>query len=140
MTDLSGFTEQEVWNAIFNDTEPSLNTGDIYVSLHTADEGNNPDATAEVDAASYNRVAGPAADWEVTGDGPTVATNNAEINFGDPQENWGNVTHFAIWTEDEGVAGEEPLSSTVALDVEQSIDENTDEVRFDPNDLTANLD
>ena len=140
MSGISGFTEQEVWNAIFKDTAPSLDTGEIYVSLHTADEGNNPDGTEEVDAASYDRVAVPAADWEVTGDGPTVAENTAEINFGDPQEEWGNVTHFAIWTEDEGVEGEEPLSSTQELDVAQDIDANTDEVRFDPNDLQATID
>jgi len=140
MTDLSGFTEQEVINAIFKDTAPSLDTGDIYVSLHNADEGNNPDGSEEVDAASYDRAQVAPDDWEVTGDGPTVAENTAEINFGDPEEDWGEVTHFAIWTEDAGVTGEEPLSSTVELDVAQEINSNTDDVTFEAGSLTAELD
>lgn len=140
MSDLSAFSESEVWNAIFKSTAASLDTGDVYVSLHTADEGNAPDGSNEVSESSYSRVAVPTTNWDVTGNGPITAENNSEINFGDPTGNWGTVSHFALWTEDQGVSGEEALTATVALDSSEAIDSNTDEVRFDPTDLTAQLD
>lgn len=142
MSGLSGFSEEEVARAIFEGTDTSLATGDIYVSLHTADEGNSPTGENEIDSdtTNYSRVAVPAADWDVEPEGPTEVTNNAEISFGDPDSTWGDITHFCIWTEDEGVEGEEPYVATTELDTAQTgVDENTDEVRFDVGALTANI-
>ena len=111
----------------------------VYVSLHTADEGNQPDGSNEIDSssASYSRVSTSPADWNVSGSGPTTVSNANAINFGDPTESWGTVSHFAIW--DASTAGN-PLLATVALDSSKSIDSSTDEVRFDSGALTADLD
>lgn len=140
MTDFSGFTEEQIARAIFKDEVADIQEETVYVSLHNADEGNNPDGTEEIDNSDYDRVAVSTADWDVTGDGPTVVSNNAEISFGNPESDWGTATHFAIWTEDQGVTGEEPITSTVALDEEKTIDGTIDKVSYEEDSLTAEID
>jgi catalase (peroxidase I) len=107
MSDLSSTRESTVLNNIAN--------GGVYVSLHTADEGNEPDGSNEVSAADYSRVQLAEADISISGSAPTTLTNDVDINWGTTQNDWGNVTYGALWNDTQGATGEEPYTATVVL-------------------------
>ena len=138
MTDLSGYFEgivQEWWSQ--NEEMPTPPSS-VYIALHNGDEGNNPDGSQEVSAEDYSRVEVTSEDLEVTGDGPTRVENTAEISFGDPENDWGEVSHVSIW--DGSSDTDNPLTVTGELPSSRSIDSDTDEVRFDAGDLAFNVD
>lgn len=130
MTDLSSSRESEVLN--------SIAAGGVYVSLHTEDEGNEPDGVNEVGAADYEREFVAEADLSVSGSGPTTLTNDVEINWGITENDWGNVTHGALWNDTQGATGEEPYTSTVALGNGGDAPEGI-EVRIDAGQLTFDI-
>jgi len=138
MTDMSSYFEDIVQNWWSQNDDMPTAPSNVYVSLHTSDEGNTPDGTDEVGEDSYSRVETAPADWSVSGDGPTTVENEETINFGDPEENWGNVSHFAIW--DGSSDTDNPLTATIPLDEAKDITSDTDEVRFDTSALTIELD
>lgn len=65
-----------------------------YISLHTADPGNT--GASEVSGGSYARV-GPVT-FVNAGNNPTVASNNALVQFPVATGAWGTITHFGIWS------------------------------------------
>jgi len=137
MTDFSGYSEQEIIEHIFKNTSIFTSPSNIYVSLHTADEGENPDGTNEVAAADYSRASTAPADWTVGGtDGPTTVDNANAISFGDPTNNWGTITHVALW---DASTGGNPFTVTIALNSSKTVDADTDELRFDAGDLSFDL-
>ena len=114
MTDLSNTQEQSILNDIA--------AGGVYVSLHTADEGDEPvpnrgTGSTEVTAADYSRQFVAEADLTVDAPdaGPSTLSNNLEINWGTTQNDWGTVTHGALWNTAIGGTGEAPYTATVAL-------------------------
>lgn len=131
MTDLSAAREQAVLD--------NIASGGVYVSLHTSDEGNNPDGTNEVSAGDYSRQHLAEADISTSGNGPTTLTNDVEINWGTTSNDWGNVTHGALWSAEAGGTGEEPYTATVSLgnggDVPSGI-----EVKINSGGLTFDID
>jgi len=138
MTDFSGYSENEIAEWLFKNTDMPVSPSNVYVSLHTADEGENPDGTNEVSAADYDRASTAPADWTIGGtDGPTVAENANNISFGDPTNNWGTITHFALW---DASTGGNPLIKTVQLGSSKTVDADTDELFFSAGDLTASSD
>lgn len=138
MTDFSGYLEDQIANWFFKNTSFDASNANIYVSLHTADEGDNPDGSNEVGAADYARASTAPADWTVGGgDGPTTVDNANVISFGDPQNNWGTITHVAIW--DASSSGN-PLTATIQLNNSKTVDADTDELTFEAGDLTFNVD
>lgn len=142
MADLSDYSENETLEWMFKDNSPSSH-GNVYVSLHTADEGDSPDGSNEVDSGTtnYSRVQTEPGEWDISSSNDaTEVENNTEVVFGDPDSEWGEVTHFTIWTEDEGVTGEEPLTATIELDESKTIDAEDDEVRFNSGALNFQLD
>lgn len=137
MTDFSGYSENEIAEWLFKNTDMPASSTNVYVSLHTADEGENPDGSNEVDAADYDRAETSPTDWTVgSSDGPTTVDNANDISFGDPQNNWGTITHFAIW--DASTDGN-PLIKTVQLNSSKTVDADTDELLFAAGDLTADF-
>lgn len=137
MTDFSGYTENEIVEWLFKNIDMPASSSNIYVSLHTADEGENPDGSSEVSAADYNRASTAPADWTVGGsDGPTTVDNANSITFGDPANNWGTITHFALW---DASSGGNPLTTTIALNSSKSVDASTDELRFASGNLSFDL-
>lgn len=138
MTDLSGYIEGLFWEYVYKNEDLPAAPENIYIALHTADEGNNPDGSNEVEADSYERAEASPTDFEVVGDGPTVAENVEEIVWGDPEEEWGEISHFSIWDGPEDT--DNPLSSTVELSSSRFIDGDTDQVSSNPGQLVANLD
>ena len=68
-------------------------SGDLFLALHTADPGNDPDGTTEVDDANYDRLQVQEADFTESGDGPTQLTNDSEISFDPFDADVGDITH-----------------------------------------------
>lgn len=139
MTDFSGYSEQEILEHIFKNTSIFTSPTNVYVSLHTADEGENPDGSNEVDSGTtnYTRAETAPADWSIGGgDGPTTLQNDNTISFGDPDSNWGTVTHIAIW--DAQSAGN-PLTVTASLNSSKEVTTDTDELQFAAGNLTFDL-
>lgn len=131
MTDLSSSREQEVLD--------NIAAGGVYVSLHSGDEGNEPDGSLEVGADDYAREHLEEADISISGSGPTTLTNDVEINWGVTENDWGDVTYGALWNTEQGGTGEEPYTSTVELGNGGSAPEGI-EVRIDVNGLTFDID
>ena len=130
MSDLSGTEEDRILNEWVDD-----NT--LYVSLHSADEGNDPDGTDEVDASDYDREPLNIGDVSITGGGPTTLENDSDITFTESaDENWGDVQYGALW---DSLSDGNPRSSTVALDNGGTVDEGM-EVTIEAGNLTFELD
>lgn len=77
-----------------------------YVSLHTADPGDDGQTANEVTGTGYARkqLAGGAADWNASSTpalgSPSIATNAVAILFAAAGGSWAggaNVTHFGLW-------------------------------------------
>ena len=138
MTDFSGYSEDAILNHIFKNTSIFTSPSNVYISLHTADEGDNPDETNEVSAADYSRVSTAPTDWTVdANDGPSTVENANVISFGDPTNNWGTITHVAVW---DASTGGNPLTATFALNSSKTVDADTDEFTFEAGDLSFELD
>jgi len=131
MTDLSSTRESTVLD--------NIASGGVYVSLHTADEGNEPDGSNEVSAADYSRQQLAEADITISGSAPTTLTNDVEINWGTTQNDWGNVTYGALWNDIQGATGEEPYTATVQLGNGGSAPAGI-EVKINAGDLTFDMD
>ena len=84
MAGLSAATEVLVLNTIL--------TG-VFVSLHTADPGDS--GASEVSGGSYVRQSVAFAN---AGSNPTIASNNALVQFPAATAAWGMITHFGLWT------------------------------------------
>lgn len=93
----------------------NIAAGGVYVSLHTADEGNEPDGSNEVGAADYSRVQLAEADIGISGSAPTTMANNVSIDWGTTSNDWGTITHAALWTGAQGTTGVAPETATIAL-------------------------
>ena len=65
--------------------------GGVDVALHDSDPSNDPDGSTEITAGDYSRATVPESDWSFSGDGPTEMTNDAPIDFGEAESNWGDV-------------------------------------------------
>lgn len=131
MTDLSTSREQTILN--------NISANGVYVSLHSADEGNEPDGSNEITAADYSRQHVPESELSIAGSNPTVLSNDNEINFGVTEEDWGTISHGAMWSHDEGQTGEEPYTATIQLDNGGSAPTGV-EVKINAGDLTLSLD
>ncbi len=84
MTGLSTAGEEAVLTALL--------TG-ASISLHTADPGDT--GASEVVGFAYTRELYGA--FSFTGGNPTVAANDAAIEYPIATGSWGEVTHFGIW-------------------------------------------
>lgn len=96
-------------------TASNITSGGVYVSLHTADEGQTPGGGNEVSAADYSRLNIAAADLNTSGSAPTTISNaNVEEWTASAQNDWGNVTHFAFW-DDTAANNGDPETATVSF-------------------------
>jgi hypothetical protein len=64
-----------------------------FVSLHTANPGNT--GASEVAGGAYARQA---ATFVQAGNNPTVASNNAVVQYPTATAPWGTVSFFGLWT------------------------------------------
>lgn len=81
----------------------------VYVSLHSDDP--MPNGVNEIAVGSYARTAGA---FTNSGSNPTTAANSGAIQFPQASADWGDVTHFGIWSASVGgtFLGGEPLTAT----------------------------
>lgn len=80
---------------------PSAATGNLYVSLHTADPGEvGNQTTSEIVYGSYARqaVVRSAVGWTVSGTAPTQVVNAADIQFPACTSGSPTASHFGIGT------------------------------------------
>lgn len=119
MAGLSTFGEELILTALLTGAD---------ISLHTADPGNT--GANEVAGFAYTREAYGA--FTFTGGNPTVAENDAAIEFPTATGSWGEITHFGIWQGTDFVGGK-PLAvnKTITLD---------DIFRFPAGNLTVTTD
>jgi hypothetical protein len=83
---------------LFNNGSPAGITN-IYVSLHTADPGEDGQGAGEVSGGSYARVSTAPADWDAaSGADPATLENTSLITFPTATGSWGTVTHAGLWT------------------------------------------
>ena len=107
MTDLSETEEANVLN--------NIAAGGVYVGLHTADEGQEPDGSNEVSASDYSRAVIAESDLTVSGASPTTLTNDLAVSFTDSaNENWGDVSHAVLWDDTIANSGE-PYTAAIAV-------------------------
>lgn len=102
----------------------------VYVSLHTSDPGTT--GAGEVAGGAYARHA---ATFTQAGANPTVASNNAAVQFVQATADWGTVTHFGIW--DSAAAG--TFLGGSAVDVAKAVLDG-DVARFEAGTLKVTTD
>lgn len=87
---------------IFGKSSAFSSLSTFYITLSTADPGDNGASSAEPSGGGYAAVSSTEADWnDPTNDNPSVMTNSAEIAFPEATAQWSsgsNFTHFAIWS------------------------------------------
>jgi hypothetical protein len=100
----------------------NIQSGGVYVSLHVNNvDKQEPDGTDEVSAADYSRASTAESDWSNSGSNPTTMSNDVEVTWTASANNdWGTVTHFALW-DDTAANGGTPYTSTIPLDQDQTI-------------------
>lgn len=140
MTDLSNTEETNVLN--------NIAAGGVYVSLHTADEGDEPvpargTGSTEIPStnADYSRQHLTEANCTVTtvDVGGSTLSNAVAISWGTTTSDWGTVTHAALWNTPIGGVGEKPYTGTVALGNGGSVPSGI-EVRINAGELTFTVD
>lgn len=146
MSDLTDYVEDELidW-AFLNSAFDSGNThSNVYIALHTGDPNDTGDNTEpanqnEVSASDYAReqVTADTTEWSKGTNGTaTTITNDNEISFGVATNNWGDVSHFSIWTTSDSTGN--PIFAS-SLDATKTVNTD-DEIRFQAGDLTAQID
>lgn len=86
-----------------------------FVSLHTADPGNT--GASEVAGGAYARQS---ATFVNSGNNPTVAANNAVIQYPTATALWGSITHFGLWSAASGGSfiAWSPVTTPKTIDVD----------------------
>lgn len=119
MTDLTTYLEAKIQEWWADGTAFPAAPSNVYVALHTGDPGNDASAN-EVAAGDYSRAETAAADWSVTGSGPTHVENANEIQFSTATSDWGTISHVSLWDASTGGnalwQGELDTSRTVNTD------------------------
>ena len=94
----TGFNQTVAQDAVelIIDTEADVR---LLTDAVAYDDGDADIDTKEVDAASYDRVTVPEADWGISFDvanGELTLENDAEVDFGEAEEDWGTVVDVVI--------------------------------------------
>lgn len=93
---------KELLNHLFGKTPDTTPAGVIYLSLHTADPGDNGQTSNEATGTGYARKVTAASDWVAATDAdPAVTVNANAITFAQAGATWSsgvNMTHMGFWT------------------------------------------
>lgn len=133
---------KEALNHLFGKTPDTTPAGIIFVSLHTADPGEDGQTANEATGTGYARVATAAADWNAATDADPSVTDNANIiAFAQAGGDWSggaNFTHFGLWATLAG-AGEADFVGAGTLNTAKPV-LNGDTASFPVGDLDFTLD
>lgn len=102
MAGLGQTTRADLLNLVFKGTaltgKAAAAAGVYYVSLHTADPGEDGQTSNEVSGGSYAAKSTAATDWSTaTAASPAETNNSNAITFVTASGSWGTVTHAGLW-------------------------------------------
>ena len=108
MSGLSGAGESVVLTALL---------ASRFVSLHTADPGDT--GAGEVVGTPYARQS---VTFVAAGSNPTIASNNAVVQFPTATNSWGTISYFGLWSAVTvgTFLGGWPVTTPKAVDVEDT--------------------
>lgn len=93
---------KEMLNHFLGKTPDTTPAGVLYLSLHTADPGEDGQTSNEATGTGYARKQTAASDWNAATDAdPSVSTNANALAFAQAGGNWAsgsNLTHMGFWT------------------------------------------
>lgn len=128
MSKASNYLENQIADHLFRSATYAKPT-ELHIALFTTDP-TDADTGTEVSGGSYARVQldPDDANWKGTG-GETsgasagtggVISNNAVIQFPTPGANWGTITHFGIYDENDNLLVHGPLTASKAVNLGQA--------------------
>jgi hypothetical protein len=92
---------KELLNHTFGKTPDTTPAGVIYLSLHTADPGEDGQTSNEATGSGYARKVTAATDWNAaTNADPSVTTNGVDLAFPTATGDWSSgtaFTHVGLW-------------------------------------------
>lgn len=129
--DLGTFLESEVFEFVFDGSAFTTSTpSNLYVQLHTGPPGNDGTAnTSDVDREETDLT-----DWNISGSGPTEATNGTTIEI-EGGSSTDTITHASLW--DSASGGTHYMNGTLADSIDFS---NVDRLDIEPGDATFEID
>lgn len=93
MCSFSNYLESKILNHVFGKSDYS--SPNVYVGLLSGEPNGGDSPISEPDCPSYTRVETDASSWGQVTDG--LMENAENITFSMACENWGTVTHFALF-------------------------------------------
>lgn len=129
-------------NYLFGKAPSATPAGVIYVSLYTADPGEDGQGAGAATGSGYARVATAAADWvAATNADPAVIANANVVTFPTATGTWSagaNFTHAALWDHATNTAEANYLGMCILAVPKPVI--NTDIASFAAGALTMSMD
>jgi len=113
-------------------------TCDLYVGLSSADPTDDASGVSEPPGKGYARVKttnASSTSWQISDATGTTVNNSVAIEFGAASDDWGTMTHFALFSG--GTAGASVLAHG-ALTSSKTV-ENGDTARFSASQLNICL-
>jgi len=107
MADASNYLRDEFISWMIEESTFPSAPSNLYVSLHTGDPGVDGQNN-EVSATNYSRYESSPSDWNRPQN--NSFSNSTEFIFNQAQEDWGDISHFAIWD------GPDPVDNMLAVD------------------------
>ena len=98
MCSFSNYCQSSILNHIFGKEE--MSSTEIYVGLLTQPPNEDGSSVSEPESQCYARVSTNASSWDDAFEGSIENINN--ISFPMACENWGKVTHFALFDAESG--------------------------------------
>lgn len=138
MSDFTDYLETAIRDWLGTGSAFPTAPGTVYVSLHTADPGESPDGSTEVSAGDYSRQGvSTSGGWNTTLNPTTIENANA-ISFTATSNNWGTISHVALW---DGTADTDNTFASYALNNSVSIDGSgsDDTLEFAAGDLSFEI-
>ena len=93
MCSFSTYMENKILNHVFGKTSYSLSH--VYVGLLSSAPNEDGTSVSEPDSSSYARIATNPLNWQMAIEG--LMENASNIKFDMACENWGTMTHFALF-------------------------------------------
>lgn len=98
MCSFSNYLESTILNHIFS--KSSYSSPNVYIGLLKAEPNEDGSSVSEPDCPGYARVQTNASSWEDASEG--LIENISNITFAMACENWGRITHFALFDANSG--------------------------------------
>lgn len=131
MCSFSNYWESSILNHIFGKSNYSLTK--VYIGLLTNEPNEDGTSISEPDFPSYARVLTNASSWDMAFEGSIENISN--ITFAMACENWGKITHFALFD----TASDGNILAYGSLSPSKNVNSG-DIPRFAPGDLLVCLD